>query len=120
MGAEPADPREPHRHRAAVRRDPVAEPHRSPQSGEHEERPVGASARGRIQGREVQRVVQHAGVEPAGRQRRRVPQPGVVFHLGGLTLAQAEHRPGVRAVGPRTQVDECVENPCAGGIQLRK
>ncbi len=75
------EPRQLHPHGAAVRRDPVVDPHRTPQPGEHQERPPGPLPRHRVERRQAQGVVQHPGVDLTGGPRTGRPQRGVLRDL---------------------------------------
>jgi hypothetical protein len=104
-----------HAHRQAVGRDPVAGAHGPEQSGDDDQPAVGAPSGGRIQRREVQCVIQNAGVELGDRHGRRRSQPHVVGDVRAEVGANSQQR---RGIGVRAYLGESGGHPgtCRGKL----
>jgi hypothetical protein len=103
-----------------VRRDPVGGTQQPEQRRRHRQPRRGPPSRRGIERAEVERVVQHARVDPVGTSRRRLAQPRVrrrLLHQGG---SHPEGRRRVRGPARRTQAHERVEHRRAVRPQVRE
>jgi hypothetical protein len=88
---------------------------RAEQRADHDEAAVRPSLGRRVERGEVERVVEHPGVEVGGAQGRCRPQVDVGRDPVGGALRCIEH---VERVGPGRHLDEGVEHPAPGGTEL--
>ncbi len=101
----------------SVRRDPVAGAHQPEHRRDDRQPPGRPTTGGRIQRREVERLVEHTRVDRVGASRWRVEQVRVASYVVGLGGSEPEHLHGPVGIGA-AQLGQRVEHLLASRREL--